>query len=119
LETYAATKLVVGQVSFCFYLVIAAGCGLCIARRRMMVLVKEVALEQRLSRWIFEMHVVFFDGFCVFPFLIINMILVKVFTVLIWDVRSSKSAFLEALPVEVFEPRVRLDLVVAVGAKSA
>ena len=49
-----------------------------------MIFVEEVAFEHCLRRRIFQMNLVLLDSLGIFPFLIVNMILVKIVIVLAW-----------------------------------
>ena len=64
------------------------------------------------------MNLIFFHGFCIFPFLIINVILIKVHFIEVRDIRSGHSALFERIPIEAWEPGVILDLLVTIVTKS-
>jgi len=101
-----------------FALVVAA-CRRLRHCRLLMVLVEEVPFEHCLSRWVFQMDLVFFNGLGVFPLLIVNVILVEIVVVMTWEERGVYSPFLQCYPVEFFEPRMCLDLRIAIESQSA
>lgn len=84
-----------------------------------MILIEEIAFEKLLSRWIFQMNFIFFYCIGVFPLLIVNMILVKVFSIGVRHVGCSHSAILESGPVEIVEPWVVLHLFITFKAESS
>jgi len=53
-------------------------------RRLLMVLVEEVPFEHCLRRRVFQVDLVFFHCFRVFPLLVVNVVLVKIVIVLAW-----------------------------------
>lgn len=59
----------------------------------MVVLVEEVTFEKLLSCRVLEVNFILFYSFFIFPLLIVNVILVKVFCVLIGNVRRLNSKF--------------------------
>ena len=79
-----------------------------------MVLIEKVAFEQLLSCRIFQVDFVLFNCFCILPFLVVYMVLVKVFGTLLGDIWCKKFVVLEGVPVEVSEPRMGLHLLISV-----
>ena len=81
-----------------------------------MILIKKVPLKKLLGGWIFEMHFVFFNGFGVFPLLVVNVILVKIFSTLLRNVWCQKPVVLKGIPVEDCKPRMGFHLMVSIEA---
>jgi len=116
-------KLYIAHVgSLCFYLV--TSCVSASGRFSvwwcylLMILVKIISFEKLLSGRIFKMDFILFDSFCVFPFLIVYMILIKVFSLWIWLKLGNHSAILQSFPVKIFKPRMSLHFLVPISAKS-
>ena len=65
------------------------------------------------------MDFIFFHGFGVFPFLVINVVLVKVLVVGVRHVWRHQFPIIQSVPREVLEPRMSFDFVVSVKTKSA
>lgn len=76
-------QLIIIMLVGLFALVVAAGRRLG-HRGLLMVFVKEVSFEHCLRRRVFQVDLVFLHGLGVFPFLIVNMVLVKIVIVLAW-----------------------------------
>ena len=116
-------KLYIAHVgSLCFYLV--TSCVSASGRFSvwwcylLMILVKIISFEKLLSGRIFKMDFILFYSFCVFPFLIVYMILIKVFSLWIWLKLGNHSAILQSFPVKIFKPRMSLHFLVPISAKS-
>jgi hypothetical protein len=62
---------------------------------------------------------IFFYGFGVFPFLIVNVVLIEVLVVGVGHVWRKHSSIVKCIPREVLEPRMGFDFVVSVETKSA
>ena len=58
-----------------------------------MILVEVIPFEELLSRRILKVDFILFYSFCVFPFLVVNVVLVKVLVVRVWQIRGEHSAF--------------------------
>ena len=75
-----------------FAFVVAARCRFCHCLL-LMVFVEEVTLEHRLSSWILQVDLIFFNGIGVFPLLVVNVIFIKVIIVITWLEIRLKSSF--------------------------
>jgi hypothetical protein len=62
---------------------------------------------------------IFFYGFCVFPFLVVNVVLVEVLVVRVRHVWRKHPSIIKGVPREVLEPRMSFNFVVSVKTKSA
>lgn len=65
------------------------------------------------------MDFILFYSFGIFPFLVVNVVLIEILVVRIWEIWRKHSSFVQGVPREVFKPRVRFDFVVSVKTKSA
>lgn len=65
------------------------------------------------------MDFVLLNGFSIFPFLVVNVVLIKVLIVWIWLIRGQHPAFIESVPCKILEPRMAFDFLVAIKSKSA
>ena len=84
-----------------------------------MIFVEVIPFEKLLSRRILQVNFVLLNGFCIFPFMVVNMVLIKVLIVWIWLIRGEHSAFVESIPRKILEPRMAFDFLVSIEAKSA
>lgn len=65
------------------------------------------------------MNFIFFHLLRVLPLLVVHVVLVKIFTRLVGDVRSIDTPLFEEVPLKADEPRVSLHLFVSVVAYAA
>jgi hypothetical protein len=97
---------ILGLLAIRVYFVIATGRRFCIGGLTLMIFIEKVSFKQLLCGGILEMNFVFFYCFSIFPFLIINMILIKVFQTLIWSIWSWYFSCLQSIPIDGVEPRM-------------
>ena len=107
---------ILGLLAIRVYFVIATGRRFCIVRLTLMIFIEKVSFKQLLCRGILKMNLVFFYCFSVFPFLIINMILIKVFQTLIRPIWSWYFSRLQSIPIDGVEPRMVFYFFVSVYA---
>ena len=74
------------------------------------VLVEVVTFEECLDTVSSELRFTLLDSFCIFPLLIINMILIKIVHVYVRNILWSDSSFCESSPVKIFKPGMRFQL---------
>ena len=84
-----------------------------------MIFIEVVALEKLLGGRIFQMDFIFFNGFCIFPFLVVYVILVKILVIGVWEVWCEHTALVKGIPREIFKPRMRFNFLVSVKTESA
>jgi len=82
------------------------------------VLVEKVSFKQLLRGRVLKMNFIFFNCFCIFPFLIIYMILIKVFIILIWGVWCLYSEIIKSFPVETVEPWMSFHFIVSIHTQA-
>ena len=75
-----------------------------------MILVKEVTLEHGLGRWVLQVDLILLDSVSVFPFLVVDMILIEVVVLLTWKVMGRLTTFMKGSPVKISKPWVLFDL---------
>ena len=97
---------ILGLLAIRVYFVIATGRRFCIVRLTLMIFIEKVSFKQLLCRGVLEVNFVFFYCFSVLPFLIINMILIKVLQTLIWPIWSWYFSRLQSIPIDGVEPRM-------------
>lgn len=78
-----------------------------------MILVKVVAFEELLDTGAAQVHLILLDSLGVLPLLIVDVVLVEVDLIRVWDVGRLHSSVDHGLPVEVSEPCVVLHFSVA------
>jgi|TARA_B110000285_G_scaffold170439_1_gene190764 hypothetical protein len=81
-----------------------------------MIFIEKVSFEQLLCRGILQVNFIFLYCFGVFPFLIINMILIEVFQALVRPIWSWYFSSLQSIPIDGVEPRVIFYFFVSVYA---
>ena len=107
---------ILGLLAIRVYFVIATGRRFCIVRLTLMIFIEKVSFKQLLCRGVLEVNFVFFYCFSVFPFLIINMILIKVLQTLIRPIWSWYFSRLQSIPIDGVEPRMVFYFFVSVYA---
>lgn len=68
-----------------FSFIVAARCRFG-HRSLLMVFIKEVTLEHGLRRRVLQMDLILLDGIGILPFLVVDMILIKVVALLTWKI---------------------------------
>jgi len=81
-----------------------------------MIFIEKVSFEQLLCRGILQVNFIFLYCFGVFPFLIINMILIEVFQALVRPIWIWYFSSLQSIPIDGVEPRVIFYFFVSVYA---
>ena len=84
-----------------------------------MIFVEVITFEKLLSGRILKVNFIFFNGFCVFPLLVINMVLIEILIVWVRLVRGKHPAFVEGIPRKILEPGMAFDLLVSIETQSA
>jgi len=100
-----------------FSFIVAARCWFS-HRSLLMVFIKEVPLEHGLRRWVLQMDLILFNGIGILPFLVVDMILIKIVALLTWKIRCNQVTGLKCTPVEIFEPWVGFHFWVSVETQA-
>jgi len=79
-----------------------------------MVFIVEISLEQLLCSLILKVLFMVLNSLCIFPFLVVNMVLIKVLFRLIWAERCFHAFLDKCIPVKVTEPWMILYFLISV-----
>jgi len=84
-----------------------------------MIFVEVIPFEKLLSRRILKVNFVLLNGFCIFPLLVVNVVLIKVLIVWIRLIRGQHPPFIKSVPGKILEPRMGFNFLVSIETKSA